>query len=101
MLRFLMYAEGYGQFAMAREHFQALPRRNAAVRWAILRELPDSVPQRSASREPPAAGAGVVCLSQSGVKGRPPLCERYRRRRVMQSRNPLSEDTAYVRAIRR
>jgi hypothetical protein len=32
MLRFLMYAEGYGQFAMAREHFQALPAEVAAVR---------------------------------------------------------------------
>ena len=32
VLRFLMYAEGYGQFAMAREHFQALPAEVAAVR---------------------------------------------------------------------
>ncbi len=32
MLRFLMYAEGYGQFAMAREQFQALPAEVAAVR---------------------------------------------------------------------
>ena len=32
MLRFLMYAEGYGQFAMARDHFQALPPEVAAVR---------------------------------------------------------------------
>jgi len=32
MLRFLMYAEGYGQFPMAREHFQSLPAEVAAVR---------------------------------------------------------------------
>jgi predicted aldo/keto reductase-like oxidoreductase len=32
VLRFLTYAEGYGQFAMAREHFQALPAKAAAVR---------------------------------------------------------------------
>jgi hypothetical protein len=32
MLRFLTYAEGYGQFPMAREHFQALPPEIAAVR---------------------------------------------------------------------
>jgi predicted aldo/keto reductase-like oxidoreductase len=32
VLRFLMYAEGYGQFAMAREHFKALPPEVAAVR---------------------------------------------------------------------
>jgi len=32
VLRFLMYAEGYGQFAMAREHFQALPAEVAQVR---------------------------------------------------------------------
>ena len=32
MLRFLMYAEGYGQFAMAREQFQSLPAEVAAVR---------------------------------------------------------------------
>jgi predicted aldo/keto reductase-like oxidoreductase len=32
VLRFLTYAEGYGQFAMAREHFQALPAHSAAVR---------------------------------------------------------------------
>jgi predicted aldo/keto reductase-like oxidoreductase len=32
MLRFLMYAEGYGQFAMAREHFMELPADVAAVR---------------------------------------------------------------------
>jgi predicted aldo/keto reductase-like oxidoreductase len=32
MLRFLMYAEGYGQFPMAREHFRSLPAEIAAVR---------------------------------------------------------------------
>jgi predicted aldo/keto reductase-like oxidoreductase len=32
MLRYLMYAEGYGQFPMAREHFRALPAEIAAVR---------------------------------------------------------------------
>jgi predicted aldo/keto reductase-like oxidoreductase len=32
MLRFLMYAEGYGQFAMAREQFKELPPEVAAVR---------------------------------------------------------------------
>jgi predicted aldo/keto reductase-like oxidoreductase len=32
VLRFLMYAEGYGQFAMGREHFKALPAEVAAVR---------------------------------------------------------------------
>ena len=32
VLRFLMYAESYGQFAMAREHFQGLPAEVAAVR---------------------------------------------------------------------
>jgi hypothetical protein len=32
MLRFLMYAEGYGQFPMAREHFRSLPAEVAAVR---------------------------------------------------------------------
>jgi predicted aldo/keto reductase-like oxidoreductase len=32
VLRFLMYAEGYGQFGMGREHFQALPAELAAVR---------------------------------------------------------------------
>jgi uncharacterized protein len=32
MLRFLMYAEGYGQFAMAREQFLQLPEEVAAVR---------------------------------------------------------------------
>ena len=34
VLRFLTYAEGYGQFAMAREHFQAMPAEAAAVRCA-------------------------------------------------------------------
>jgi predicted aldo/keto reductase-like oxidoreductase len=34
VLRFLMYAEGYGQFALGREHFQALPAELAAVRCA-------------------------------------------------------------------
>jgi len=32
ILRFLMYAEGYGQFAMGRESFQGLPAEVAAVR---------------------------------------------------------------------
>jgi len=32
VLRFLMYAEGYGQFALGREHFKALPEDVAAVR---------------------------------------------------------------------
>jgi hypothetical protein len=32
MLRFLMYADGYGQFSMGREHFQALPPEVTAVR---------------------------------------------------------------------
>jgi uncharacterized protein len=32
MLRFLMYAEGYGQFAMGREQFQALPKEVTEVR---------------------------------------------------------------------
>ena len=32
VLRFLTYAEGYAQFTMAREHFQALPDRVRAVR---------------------------------------------------------------------
>jgi len=32
VLRFLMYAEGYGQFAMAREHFKALPAELGEVR---------------------------------------------------------------------
>jgi len=34
VLRFLMYAEGYGQFAMAREHFKTLPAEVAGVRCA-------------------------------------------------------------------
>ena len=32
MLRFLMYAEGYGQFALGRDEFRALPQHVAAVR---------------------------------------------------------------------
>ena len=32
VLRFLMYAEGYGQFALGREHFKALPAELAEVR---------------------------------------------------------------------
>jgi len=32
VLRFLMYAESYGQFAMAREHFKALPAELARIR---------------------------------------------------------------------
>jgi len=32
MLRYLMYAEGYGQFPLGREHFQQLPREVTAVR---------------------------------------------------------------------
>jgi uncharacterized protein len=32
MLRFLSYAEGYGQFAMARQHFLALPEQARAIR---------------------------------------------------------------------
>ena len=32
VLRFLTYAEGYGQFAMAREHFLALPAEVRATR---------------------------------------------------------------------
>jgi aryl-alcohol dehydrogenase-like predicted oxidoreductase len=32
VLRFLMYAEGYGQFALGREHFQSLPAELAGVR---------------------------------------------------------------------
>ncbi len=38
MLRFLMYAEGYGQFAMAREQFQALPLEVVAVRCSSCSE---------------------------------------------------------------
>ena len=34
VLRFLMYAEGYGQFALGREHFKALPAELADVRCA-------------------------------------------------------------------
>jgi hypothetical protein len=34
VLRFLMYAEGYGQFALGREHFKTLPAELAAVRCA-------------------------------------------------------------------
>jgi predicted aldo/keto reductase-like oxidoreductase len=34
MLRFLTYAEGYGEFAMAREHFLELPDRVRAIRCA-------------------------------------------------------------------
>jgi hypothetical protein len=34
VLRFLMYAESYGQFALGREHFQALPAELADVRCA-------------------------------------------------------------------
>jgi predicted aldo/keto reductase-like oxidoreductase len=32
VLRFLMYAEGYGQFAMGRDEFKALPAHLTAVR---------------------------------------------------------------------
>jgi predicted aldo/keto reductase-like oxidoreductase len=32
VLRFLMYAEGYGQFALGRDHFKALPAEVAGVR---------------------------------------------------------------------
>lgn len=32
ILRYVMYAEGYGQFPLGREHFQQLPREVAAVR---------------------------------------------------------------------
>jgi predicted aldo/keto reductase-like oxidoreductase len=34
MLRFLSYAEGYGQFAMAREHFLGLPDNIRSIRCA-------------------------------------------------------------------
>jgi aryl-alcohol dehydrogenase-like predicted oxidoreductase len=34
VLRFLMYAEGYGQFALGREHFKALPAALTGVRCA-------------------------------------------------------------------
>jgi hypothetical protein len=34
MLRFLMYAEGYGQFALGREHFKELPAAVQQVRCA-------------------------------------------------------------------
>ena len=34
VLRFLMYAEGYGQFALGREHFKTLPAELAEVRCA-------------------------------------------------------------------
>ena len=44
MLRFLMYAEGYGQFPMAREHFQALPAEIAAVRCNSCASCPVQCP---------------------------------------------------------
>jgi hypothetical protein len=47
MLRFLMYAEGYGQFALGREHFKALPAALTEVRCASCRtctvECPNGV----------------------------------------------------------
>jgi hypothetical protein len=44
VLRFLMYAEGYGQFPMAREHFQALPAEFAAVRCNSCSSCPVQCP---------------------------------------------------------
>ena len=47
VLRFLMYAEGYGQFALGREHFKALPAALTEVRCASCRtctvECPNGV----------------------------------------------------------
>jgi predicted aldo/keto reductase-like oxidoreductase len=52
VLRFLMYAEGYGQFALGREHFKALPAELAAVRCARAATAPSSAPTEC--RWPPA-----------------------------------------------
>jgi aryl-alcohol dehydrogenase-like predicted oxidoreductase len=45
VLRFLTYAEGYGQFALGREHFLALPARLRGVRCAECGSCPVRCPQ--------------------------------------------------------
>ncbi|HZT34155.1 MAG TPA: aldo/keto reductase [Bryobacteraceae bacterium] len=44
MLRFLTYAEGYGQFALGREHFRELPARVARVRCGECPTCPVTCP---------------------------------------------------------
>ena len=53
VLRFLTYAEGYGQFGLARERFLELPEHVRAVRCERLRHLLGGLPPR---REGPRAG---------------------------------------------
>ena len=62
MLRFLMYAEGYGQFPMAREHFRALPAEIAAVRCNRALPARSSAPTECRSRA--ASGALRSCLPE-------------------------------------
>ena len=58
VLRFLMYAEGYGQFALGREQFQALPASLTAVRCASCSnctvECPNGVQVAEASAHRPS-----------------------------------------------
>jgi hypothetical protein len=62
MLRFLTYAEGYGQFAMAREQFQALPAEVAAVRFNSCASCSIQCPTECKSRA--ASSALRSCLPE-------------------------------------
>ncbi len=62
MVRFVMYADGYGQFPLGREHFQRL---SAAASERALRRLcrvRGPLPQRSARGGAVEPGAGAVWL---------------------------------------
>ena len=62
VLRYLTYAEGYGQFALGREHFLAMPAALRDVRCSRLRRVPRAVPERRGGRAPADPGAGAVRL---------------------------------------
>ena len=60
MLRYLMYAESYGQFALGREHFLKLSAEHQGVRCADCPGCTVQCPQRRARHRTPDSRAGNV-----------------------------------------
>ena len=62
VLRYLTYAEGYGQFALGREHFLALPARPARRALRRLRGVRRPLPAGRRGRAAALPRPGAVCL---------------------------------------
>ena len=67
VLRYLTYADGYGQFALGRERFLELTASRSAVRCGDCAECTVKCPHGVQVAEPHGARPGIVCMKAAGL----------------------------------